>query len=246
MSYRLHIRMQCVSLLAATFLILGGRCSLSQSTPRNDDLPPAWRYQLPPAAGSANEDTRTPAEKEAEDDYFDSHFGVPDPLDGPQRGWAVGHSGPAVFDEDFPARFRDEIVVAHFTTWSTHLSSSHRSIYTIVNLQVDRVVADKSGHVTEGAVIPLAVPGGRARTLGGGVLTQFVSGRYFPLEPNIKYLIFLNTQPGLPFYWYVKAWNVDKGVLEPVTQFDAYRISQGHSSHAGRSLESAVGELSSR
>jgi hypothetical protein len=116
----------------------------------------------------------------------------------------------------------------------------------IINLQIDHIVADKGAHMTEGPVIPLIIPGGTVTVSGPltqPVLRYFIRGRDFPLYPNIKYLIFLNHQSTLPFYEYVKAWNVDKGVLEPATQFDAYRISQGRSSHAGKSLESAIGEL---
>jgi hypothetical protein len=99
----------------------------AQEVPKNDDQAPAWRFQLP-IAGSSSEDTRTPADIKTEDDYFDSCCGASDPLDGPQRA-GIGVSGHASFDEDFPSRFRDEIVVAHFTTWTTHLSSSRHSIY---------------------------------------------------------------------------------------------------------------------
>jgi hypothetical protein len=238
--------MQHLPLLVVACLVFGGCCSPAQSNTRNDDQAPAWRFQLP-AAGSPSEDRRTPKDIKIEDDYFDSHCGASDPIGGPQR-MVGGHSGHASFDEDFPVRFRDEVVVAHFTTWSTHLSSSRHSIYTIVNLQIDRIVADKDGHKTEGSVISLAVPGGTVldpAPITRPVLSYCIQGKDFPLEPNIKYLIFLNHQPTLPFYVYMKAWNVDKGALEPTTAFDAYRISQGRSSHAGKSLKSAINELSS-
>jgi hypothetical protein len=76
-------------------------------------------------------------------------------------------------------------------------------------------------------------------------LSYFIRADDFPLEPNTKYLLFLTRNAKLPFYEYLKAWNVDTGVLEPVTKFDTYRISQGRSPHAGRSLDSAIDELTS-
>jgi len=216
---------------------------VAQSNTRNDDQAPVWRFQVP-AVRSSNEDTRTPTEIKTEDDYFDSCCGASEPIGDPPR-MGVGRSGHGVIDEDFPSRFRNEVVVAHFTTWTPHLSRSRRSIYTIINFQIDRIVADKGGHMTEGSLIPLAVPGGTVLAIPRPVLTFGIRGTDFPLEPNIKYLVFLTPQSALPFYMYVKAWSVDKGTLEPTTAFDTYRISQGRSSHAGKSLESAIGELTS-
>jgi len=233
-------RMQCLPLFFVAWLFWGGQYSLSQNRIINDDQAPAWRFQLA-APGAPIEDKRTPAEIKIEDNFFDSNYGASDPIDGPQR-MGTGRSGPASFDEDFPARVRDEVIVAHFTTWFAYLSSSHRSIYTVLNLQIDRIVADKGGHMTERSVIPFVIPGGRVVSFAGQQLTYGIRGVDFPLEPNKEYLIFL-FQPSPSFYMYLKAWNVDKGVLEPTTAFDSYRISQGRSSHAGKYLESAISEL---
>lgn len=215
----------------------------SQGISNSEDKAPSWRYQPPAATASPTVDTRTPAEISFEDKYFDTYTGAADPLDGPQHR-ITGLSGHGVFDEDFPASFRDEVFVAHFSTWVSHLSSSRRSIYTTINLQVDRVVSDKDGHMSEGSVIPFIIPGGTALAPGTQkVLSYFIRAGDFPLEPDTEYLIFLDRQPQLPFYEYVKAWRVEKGVLEPVTKFDSFRISQGRSTHGGTTLESAIREL---
>jgi hypothetical protein len=92
----------------------------------------------------------------------------------------------------------------------------------------------------------LVIPGGTVLAPGTQqVISHFIRAGDFPLEPNTEYLIFLHQEPSLPFYQYVKAWKVDRGILEPVDKFDAFRISQGRSTYGGKSLESAISELNS-
>ncbi len=228
----------------AIFLMATGALNLSawsQSTYQPEKAP-AWRYQVP---ASPMVDTRTTAEISAEDKYSDTCCGASDPLDGPQR-MGIGRSGPAEFYEEFPARFRDEVVVAHFSTWTDHLSTSRCSIYTVVNLQIDRVVIDKVGELKAGETLPIFVPGGTVLApTTGKVISYFIRADDFPLEPNTEYLIFLNRQPPYPSYQYMKAWNVSKGVLEPTTSVDLSRVTHGLSTHNGESLEDAIHDLTS-
>ncbi len=185
-------------------------------------------------------DTRTPAEIHAEDNYFDTHYGASDPLDGPQRFWS-GMSGHGYRDEDFPSDARDEVFVAHFSTWAAHLSESRLSIYTTINLQIDRVVVDKDRKFKQGSDIPLIVPGGTILApWTQKAFSYFIRADDFTLLPNTEYLIFLSRQPQLQFYNYIKAWKVDKGILEPAIRFDTFRMSQGRSTYGGKSLESAI------
>jgi hypothetical protein len=206
--------------------------------------PPSWRSQAPNPSLLQQPDTRTVADANYEDTYFDSHAGAADPLDGPQSMEAM-MSAHGESQEDFPANARDEVFVAHFSNWASYLSHSRRSIYTIVNLIVDRVVTDKDGHITPGYTIPLAIPGGTVIAPGTQkVLSYFVRFGDFPLEPNTKYLVFL-THRNRPFFEYSQAWNVDKGVLEPVTPYQAYKVSHGIAPHAMGNLENAVRDLTS-
>ncbi len=248
MPHQSNSRVQYLQLIMFACLVFGGRTSLGQINADNYDRVPSWRLQPPADPPSPTADTRTPAEINIEDNYFDSWTGAPDPLDGPpvQRPGTVGRSGDGGLDEDFPTRSRDEVVVAHFSTWLSHLSSSHRTIYTTVYLQVDRVVSDKGGHLVAGSVTPLLIPGGTILAPGTQkVISHFLRAVDFPLEPNTEYLIFLGQEPSLPFYQYAKAWKVDKGILEPVNKYDAFRVAQGRSTHSGMSLESAINELNS-
>ena len=230
-----------ISLISLAAYSLSAR---TQSTYQPEKAP-SWRYKVP---ASPAVDTRTAAEMRADDQYFDTYFGSPDPLDGPQT-YRTGRSGPGVVNEDFPTLLRDEVVVAHFSTWSTHLTSSRHSIYTIVNLQIDRVVTDKDGKLKAGETLHLLIPGGTVRIpRTGKIVSYFLSyvwADYFPLEPNTKYLIFLAHDPPHPSYQYVKAWNVDKGILRPVSETDKYRASRELSTHNGESLEDAIRELTS-
>lgn len=228
----------------AIFLMGLAACSLSarpQSTYKPEKAP-SWRYKVP---ASPTVDARTPSQVSADDQYFDTYFGAPDPLDGPQH-MGAGMSAPGVFNEDFPARYRNEIVVAHFSTWSTYLTRSQHSVYTIVHLQIDRVVTDKDGKLKAGETIPLFVPGGTVRGPNTGkTISYLIRADDFPLEPNAEYLIFLGHPPQYPSYNYVKAWKVENGVLRPATSLDAYRASHGLSTHNGDSLEDAIHGLTS-
>ena len=146
MPHQSNSRVQYLQLIMFACLVFGGRTSLGQINANNYDRVPSWRFQPPADPPSPTADTRTPAEISIEDNYFDSWTGAPDPLDGPpvQRPGTVVGSSPGGLDQDFPIWSRDEVVVAHFSTWLSHLSSSHRAVYTTVYLQVDRVVSDNS------------------------------------------------------------------------------------------------------
>lgn len=248
MPHQSNSRMQYLQWMMFACLVFGGRTSLGQINADNYDRVPSWRFQPPADPPSPTADTRTPAEISIEDNYFDSWSEASDPLDGPpvQRPGTVVGSSPGGLDQDFPIWSRDEVVVAHFSTWLSHLSSSHRAVYTTVYLQVDRVVSDKSGQLVAGSVTPLLIPGGIILAPGTQkVISHLLRAGDFPLEPNTEYLIFLNQEPSLPFYQYAKAWKVDKGILEPVNKYDAFRVAQGRSTHSGMSLESAINELNS-
>jgi hypothetical protein len=228
-------------------LTLGSLGASPQIAPAPVEKAPAWRTR-PPESTSSGVDNRSSAEIDIADRYFDQWTGATDPLDGPQHTATYHSSFHKEVDEDFPSKYRDEVVIAHFSTWVPHLSGSHRSIYTTVNLQIDRVISDKDGHLKEGSVVPLLVPGGTLTIPGTQrVISTAIRGDDFPLEPNTQYLVFLGYRPlVLPFYEYVKAWKIDAGVLAPVSRFDAFRVSQGRSAHNGVFLESAIRELSSR
>jgi hypothetical protein len=246
--------------LALAVFLQGSLNSRSQTAPAappsEEDNPPAWRLK-PPDPQVA--DPRSPAELSSLGEYFDFGAGASDPLDGPPSGMTHYSSAYQESDYgDFPVD-RDEVVVAHFSTWTSRLSDSHLSIYTTVNLQIDRVVTDKSGTLAGGLTIPLSIPGGTIRLPGTErTISHFVRLRDFPLEPNTKYLIFLSYRPmegplqagvrPIPlfyFFEYVKAWKVDQDVLTPLTRFDRARASQGKPSHVRASLESAISELTS-
>jgi hypothetical protein len=209
------------------------------------DSPPAWRLQTPALSMQAIDDTRSPGEIRIEDEYFDFSIGAGDPLDGPQTRSTYSSAYVDGDLGDFPPDDRGEIVVGHFSTWISHLSSSHLSIYTTVNLHVDRVVNDKNGELTNGCVVPLIIPGGTVR-LGNTqrVISAFVRRRDFPLDPNQSYLLFLSYRPKqLPFYEYVKAWGIEKDALVPIAHFDIDRASQGKQTHSGIPLGTAIQEL---
>jgi hypothetical protein len=210
------------------------------ATPKTPHVP-SWRLEAPNRVVPLPPDPRDPANIEAEDAYFDRWAGAADPLDGPQS-IGSGSSGPGEVREDFPA-VHEEVFVAHFSNWRSYLSQSRRSIYTIVNLVIDRVVSDKGGHITSGSTVSLAIPGGTVLApTTEKTLSYFVRYGDFPLEPNTKYLIFLSSS-NRPFFEYVQAWNVDKGVLEPITPYQSYRVSHGLASHGLENLEDAARDL---
>jgi hypothetical protein len=208
---------------------------------------PSWRYQPPSSGTSSSADTRSPEQKEDADKYFDSIAGSADPLDGPQRFIRGGGSRVYKRDEDFPSLALDEVVVGHFSTWNSYISSSKHSIYTVVNLHIDRVVSSKSGLLYGGPEVPVYITGGTiVLPKSGKVYSYWIRSRdEFPLEPNIEYLIFLDRGNPASFYQYVKAWQIDSGVLRPVTERDRYAVSLKRSTHNGMTMESAIEELRS-
>lgn len=220
--------------------------SLQSQQPTASEKAPAWRYQ-PQATNST--DTRTPADIAIEDAAYDFGFGGSGPIDKPQTERRYSSAHADVDSGDFPTHSSTEAVVAaHFTSWTVHLSKSHRSVYTIINLEIDRVISDADGHLSKGSTIPLGIPGGTVILPGTGQVVSYEIARHnFPCEPKTQYLMFLSYRPqSLPFYEFAKVWKIDNGVLSPTSHFDIDRASRGEKSHAGTSLDSAIREITSR
>jgi outer membrane cobalamin receptor len=204
---------------------------------------PAWRYELQAIDST---DTRTPPDIETIDNAFDFGFGAAAPLDLPQTETHYSSARADIDSGDFPPHDLTElIVVAHFTSWTVHLSGSHRSVYTIVNLQIDSIVAGTDPHLLAGSTIPLGIPGGTVTLPGTGTVISYEIARHsFPCEPNTQYLMFLRDRPAsLPYYEFAKAWKIDNEVISPTSHFDIDRASRGEKSHAGTSLASAINEI---
>jgi hypothetical protein len=186
---------------------------------------PAWRYRPYDPKVLPSIDSRSAADIALGDEYFDQWIGAFDPLDGPKQRYTRGMSGHGEGGaEDFPNAYKGEVVVAHFTRWESRFTGTHRSIYTIVHLQVDRVVASKTGKLTVNSTVPLFIMGGTvlkspATDPGSSqTISYFMSKSDFPLEPNTEYLIFLSYEGRLKIFQYIKAWRIVNNLLEPVTE----------------------------
>lgn len=236
-------RMRLVLSVIVASLAFGSR--MSPARDNTHEKGPAWRYQLPAPSLS---DSRDRSESDEEDAYFDKWFGSASPLESPQVGQQYSSASAELDSGDFPLNSSNVIVVAHFNTWNSYLSSSHRSVYTIVNLQIDRVIADKTATLAPGEIVQLAIPGGTVSVSDKGkTLSWGIRAFAFPCEPGPEYLMFLSYRPKqVTFLEYEKAWLVDHGTLQPVSRFDIDRHLKGEPSHAGSSLESAIQEIQSR
>ena len=202
----------------------------------------AWqRVAVRPVTGPSTSDIQ------AADAYFDQVIGNNEPIDEPHKErYYQGRSEGVPTILEFPSSYASAVIVGQFSTYKTHISGSHRSIYTELDIKPASVV--KPGATTDGiyrvfieggtVLLPNAsgVPGTRAVSYG-------IPRNPYSLMPDTQYLLFLRYEPNGHFYTVLRSWRVANGKLEPNNLADDRSAAAGHSLHTQMSIENASQEI---
>lgn len=158
---------------------------------------------------------------------------------------SVGHSGarPPRRDE-IPFFPNETIVVATLTDYQVFLTLSHRSIFTIGNLTVSQTIESGDQNVSDGQQIDLWLPGGAVMLTSGRTISYFTESGDTPLgcmvQPNHKYILFLQYMKDEQAVYAFKVWDVTTGVVVPASWDDVERAKSGISKLAGMTESDAV------
>jgi hypothetical protein len=156
-----------------------------------------------------------------------------------ERGIGIGITGDSLNAEELPVQKSDVIAIATFTSYSVHLTPSKRGIYTIENLNIEKVVLDRANRLLKTTSIPVLELGGSAILPSGESITIGIPSSEYSIIPNHKYLVFLNYSPEGAFYDIRKSWDLTTGIATPNSPDDEDRLKSGLSEAAGLS-ESAI------
>jgi len=124
------------------------------------------------------------------------------------------------------------VVIATVNGHEVVFSESHRSVYTEQNLKIEKVLTTNRPAVTPSSVVTMLERGGAVQ-LPTGVLQYEVDPRAQVIEPERRYLLFLQYFSVGDFFRLVKAWEILEGKAMPCWREDVDRAIKGNSRYAG-------------
>jgi hypothetical protein len=212
----------------------------AQPEPRHD----AWRW-VPQALLPAPTDPqqiRTLNERGA---IFDKFSLTHVPLDQPQP--PGGRSGYADPDQpEIPSFENEAIIVGTFEGHQVYLTPSHLSIYTDVKVLVEQVLQPGPTTVLPGQTIDVLLEDGVVRMDDGRTIEPslpFLGGEY-SIQPNHRYVFFLDYQTKGECFFDQKDWELVNGVAVPNCSVEVNRAREGQSEYSGLSESAFLEKLS--
>jgi hypothetical protein len=163
---------------------------------------------------------------------------TPGPLDQILPADTMGHgqsSGSRGVYSGIPFVSGEAIAVANFQSYQAYLTPSHRSIYTIVKLQIEQVLSTGEQVLNAGQVIDLMMSGGTLRLRDGRVVTYGIlpEDALYCIQPGHRYLLLLKFNKELDTFRRDESifWDVTSGAAIPSPT--ARNISEGQTVLAG-------------
>jgi hypothetical protein len=235
--------------ICVTFLALTGLADLRcLGQPRPQPTPAATNLWLKtPIPWDPKKDLVDHDVRSLRDAYFDATHGSATPLthpDGNVRAESEGSSFPP--PPEIPLKPGQALLMAQFSSYSTVLSSSERTIYTEGQFHVENVFVPSSSAVTPGSDITLEIAGGAVRLGSGQVISYLTSPRRYFLQPGRLYLLILEYHPRGDFYIAGKSWDLTDGSVRENSSQDAGRVASRSSDILGRSIGDMINYLNSR
>jgi hypothetical protein len=166
----------------------------------------------------------------------------PPSANGMGTGMSFGALGPGPHPE-IPFYPHESIVVGTFTGFQTYVTPSHWSIFTVVRLEIDRVLLWGDSGVSEGADVDLLLNGGTVIFLNGEVVSSdlYAGMANRTIQPGHTYLLILGFDRGLEAFWGgAKAWDLTAGVAQPLDGLDIERTKEGKSRVGGLPKDQAL------
>ncbi len=243
--------MRIVALLvAAMVLITAGitRTSASNITRRDGQsstqASDAWRHapQIPTSEPTDPHERQVFIKRSLEFDRtsFNGPLDQP-PTPGMGTGRSFGDVGSGQHPE-IPFYPHEAIIVGTFTGFQTYITPSHRSIFTVVRVEIDRMILSGNPGDREGKDIALLLNGGTAIFPNG----QVISSGLYPkmanqtIQPGHTYLLVLESNRDLDGFFDEKAWDLTNGVAQPLDSLDVERMKEGKAKVGGLPKEQAL------
>jgi hypothetical protein len=231
--------------LAAISAVVGvGQAPRSAAGPKSIAAPNAWMKT--PTDPSVPDGTPE-AVRMQRDAVWDGLIGARLPLT-PENAWRSGISEGSSLGE--PAEIMEvpnrAVLIGHFASFRSILTSSGRAIYTEVTVQASNVFEDISGRSRESGTATVIFPGGTVKTADGQVMSFLTQPRTYFMQPGKTYLLVLAYHADGDFYGFGKDWDVSDGTVRADNGLDRRREREGRSTLIGLSTEQLIRLLSER
>ncbi|HWR36551.1 MAG TPA: hypothetical protein VN622_11840 [Clostridia bacterium] len=203
-----------------------------------------WQ-QTPKPAASARPVSE--AVRQARDQHF-APYSSPTPLDDPEERSSSTNSAiiggtlsePRII-KGLPVCQVANIFVATITDFQPFLSNSRTALYTEMYFRVDQIIKSPSTDSTDnklsvGSEITTLLPGGSFALPNGRIITPRQPQKRSRLQSGQTYVFFGDYVPSTESYSPLKLWEVERGLMKPVSEDDTLSEQQGRSHHAGSTL----------
>jgi hypothetical protein len=203
----------------------------------------AWMKVASPVSAALNLE---PILRFDRDSIFDSAIGSPAPLTPANAG--SSHMSQVSYYGDLPEipALTDSslVIVGRFVGFQSILSSSHRSVYTEIDVAVQQVIGGlMQRSLGPGNHLTILIPGGTVDLGGGAIVSYLTDGQDYSLQPNHSYLLILKHQPKGDFFTVEREWDITGGVARPNSPYEAERLAKGKSRVSGLLVPDAIAEV---
>lgn len=127
------------------------------------------------------------------------------------------------------------MAVVTFERFHPHLSPTHRSIYTELDLRSEQLLKYNRLTVQNGDTLTVILRGGTIALPNGRVISQAIAHELYTLQPSHRYLVFFRHETPGDYYTVAKSWELRDGKAQPNSPDDVIRKEKGVTAFAGMS-----------
>ncbi len=209
-----------------------------ESTKKGWGRDPANSWMRTPVT-PGNERDPQPAARMARDNYWDNLIGASAPLFEPS---AQARQMPIADMKSLPPEVPElgltrVLMIGKFERYRSFISASARSVYTEIDIRVDRAFAGTGGpYVNENSVVQIERPGGTVNTPWGKVLSYVIRPSEYDFQPGHTYLVLASYHREGDFYTVNDKrgrWDLTTGTAIPDTSIEVIRTRKGLSQLSG-------------
>lgn len=226
----IRIQFICCAVLLVLSSLLPAQTSSSAQTSKKPD----WTTKVAEVAPDPA-DVHARAVRKTRSSAFDDRTGTKQPLDADStdNSQSYGMSVYHVKLPPFPISDSQVVLVGQITTFQPFLSNDKATIYTELQLRIERVLRDSEVVLPGLTSITIPQLGGVLHLPSGKIVRQFVPPDENLLDVGARHLLFLNYDRKHDWFGIVKAWELQNGRAKAHAQTDVNDAGQGISKYDG-------------
>jgi hypothetical protein len=144
---------------------------------------------------------------------------------------------------ELPSAFSDAIIVGRLKAIQAYQSNDHTAIYTENTIEVEQIPSQQGKHAVVGGTIVVVQVGGSIELSDGRVISHRSEALGQPFQQGERYAFFLTYVPSADCYRLTKAWWLNAGKAQAISNEDLALVANRASQYQGIPESTFIGIL---